>query len=172
VTLTDLAPPGVLDPSFSSEEAEATPWAVVRGQLSEAKVYWISTVRPDGRPHVTPIAGIWLDGTMYFVTGALERKAKNLESNRRSVITTGSNVLEGLDVVVEGTAVLERDTAKLRDLATAYRSKYGDLFDFQVRDGALRAGKSPDEALVFSIRATKVLAFAKGFTFSQTRFHF
>jgi hypothetical protein len=170
VTLTAPAGDGVLDSRFSSEDAEAAPWSVVEGQLTEAKVYWISTVRPDGRPHVTPIAGVWLDGSLCFTTGAGERKAMNLESNRRCIITTGSNVLEGLDVVVEGTAVRQRDPAQLGRLADAYRSKYVDLFDFEVRDGALRGGGASDEVLAFSLHATRVFAFGKGLTFSQTRF--
>lgn len=161
---------GRLDPRFSSPGAEATPWSVVEGQLAEAKVYWVSTVRPDGRPHVTPIAAVWLDGSLCFTTGPRERKALNLESSRRCVITTGSNLLEGLDVVVEGTAVRQREVVRLRALAAAYGVKYGDLFDFGVRDGVLRGGGSSDEVLAFELRATRAFAFGKGLTFSQTRF--
>ena len=60
---------------------------------------------PDGRPHVTPLIAIWLDDSLYFCTGATERKAKNLARNPHYVITTGCNRLEGLDIVVEGDAV-------------------------------------------------------------------
>jgi hypothetical protein len=170
VTLTAPARMGRLDPDFSSPGADATPWSVVEGQLTEAKVYWVSTVRPDGRPHVTPIAGIWSDGAFCFSTGPRERKAVNLETNRRCVVTTGSNLLEGLDVVLEGTVVRQRDVVRLRSLAAAYRSKYGGLFDFDVRDGVLRGAGSSDEVLVFELRANRAFAFGKGLTFSQTRF--
>lgn len=161
---------GELDQRYSSPGAEPTPWSVVEGQLAEARVYWLSTVRPDGRPHVTPIAAVWLDGSLSFTTGSRERKAMNLETNRRCVVTTGSNLLEGLDVVVEGIVGRQRDAARLRALAAGYRSKYRDLFDFDVRDGVLRGGGSPDEVLAFEVHATRVFAFGKGLTFSQTRF--
>jgi nitroimidazol reductase NimA-like FMN-containing flavoprotein (pyridoxamine 5'-phosphate oxidase superfamily) len=67
-----------LEPQFSSDDATATPWAEAREVLAAAKVYWLSTVRPDGRPHVTPTAAVWLDDALYFSTGQAERKARNL----------------------------------------------------------------------------------------------
>ena len=83
--------------------------------LQGAEVYWLSTVRPDGRPHVTPLLGVWLDGALYFCTGPTERKAKNLAQNPNCAVTTGRNGLaDGLDLVVEGAAAEVRDGAELR----------------------------------------------------------
>jgi hypothetical protein len=59
-------PMAELDSQFSSDEATPIPWAQGRERLEGAEVYWISTVRPDGRPHVTPLLSIWLDGALYF----------------------------------------------------------------------------------------------------------
>src|SRR5215217_7167056 len=92
-------PVAELDPGFSSPDATASPWLVAREILEQAEVYWLTTVRPDGRPHVTPLIASWLGDALYFCTGPDERKAKNLAENSRCVITTGSNTLsEGLDV--------------------------------------------------------------------------
>jgi hypothetical protein len=55
--------------AFSSPNAKPTKWSQARGELTGAEVYWHSTVRPDGRPHVTPLLGIWLEGALYFCTG-------------------------------------------------------------------------------------------------------
>ena len=77
-------------------------------------MYWLSTVRPDGRPHVTPLLGIWQDGALYFCTGPDERKAKNLARNPHCILTTGCNRLDGLDLVVEGQATKVSDPAELR----------------------------------------------------------
>ena len=41
-----------LEPQFSSDDATPTPWAEARECLEKAEVYWLSTVRSDGRPHV------------------------------------------------------------------------------------------------------------------------
>jgi hypothetical protein len=38
-----------LHQQFSSDTATATPWADAVAQLETAEVFWLSTVRPDGR---------------------------------------------------------------------------------------------------------------------------
>ena len=50
--------------AFSSDDAIPTEWGQARRELQDAEVYWLSTVRPEGRPHVTPLLGIWLDGAL------------------------------------------------------------------------------------------------------------
>lgn len=103
--MADKGPTGELEPQFSSEDATPRAWSEGRQRLEQAEVYWLSTVRPDGRPHVTPLLAVWLGGALYFCTGPHERKAKNLDQNPRCVLTTGCNALnEGLDLVVEGDA--------------------------------------------------------------------
>lgn len=157
-----------LDPSFSEAEATATPWQEARAQLGSAKIFWISTVRPDGRPHVTPLPTVWTDGALHFCTGPAERKARNLAGNPNLVLTTGCNTYDdGLDLVVEGEAVRVRDDAELRRLARMWTDKYGSDWRFEVRDGAFRHG--PGEAHVFRVAPTKVLGFSKGHPFGQTR---
>ena len=156
-----------LDTRFSSNDAKATPWAVGTDHLAKAEIYWLSTVRPDGRPHVTPLIAIWLDSSLYFCTGPDERKAKNLAQNPHCVVTTGNNSIgEGLDVVLEGMAVEVHDEVRLRELATAYKAKYD--WDFEVRDGAFY-NDAGGRALVFEVAPVKVLGFGKGDAFSQTR---
>lgn len=170
--MSEREPVAELEPQFSSDGATVTPWAEARRHLETAEVYWLSTVRPDGRPHVTPIASVWLDGELYFTTGQAERKAKNLARNSRCVITTGCNLLGGLDLVVEGDAVRVTDEARLQRLADGYVSKYGQLFRFRVRDGALYGEGGEDEVLAYELRPTKVFGFGKGESFSQSRWRF
>ena len=114
--------------AFSSDDAIPTEWREGRRELREAEVYWLSTVRLDGRPHVTPLLGIWLDGALYFCTGPDERKAKNLARNPRCILTTGCNRLDGLDLVVEGQAVEVSGPSELRSVADSFESKYGAHF--------------------------------------------
>ncbi len=54
--------------AFSSPDATPTAWSRARDELADADLYWLSTVRPDGRPHVTPLLGVWLEGALYFST--------------------------------------------------------------------------------------------------------
>ncbi len=90
-------PTAELDSQFSSAAATPIPWAEGRKCLEGAEVYWISTLCPDGRPHVTPLLSVWLDDALYFCTDPNERKAKNLARNPHCILTTGCNALdEGL----------------------------------------------------------------------------
>ncbi len=163
-------PAAELDARFSSDGATPTGWAQAREHLRDAEVYWLSTVRPDGRPHVTPLLSVWLDGALYFCTGPSERKAKNLARNPRCVLTTGCNRLdEGLDLVVEGDAARVNDDATLRRVADAYESKYGSDWHFTVRDGVFYS--EGGEALVYRVAPSTVFGFGKG-EFSQTRWLF
>ncbi len=165
-------PAAELDARFSSPGAKPVDWADAREHLEWAQVYWLSTVRPDGHPHVTPLVAGWLEGALYFCTGADERKAKNLAGNSRVAIVTGCNTLsEGLDVVVDGDAVQVRDTRLLERLAAAFSAKYGPPFRFTVRDGAF-LNEEGGEALVYEVRPRTAFGFRKGETFSQTRWRF
>jgi nitroimidazol reductase NimA-like FMN-containing flavoprotein (pyridoxamine 5'-phosphate oxidase superfamily) len=169
--MTVKDPVAELEPQFSSDGVTPTAWAEARSHLEKAEVYWLSTVRPDGRPHVTPLVAVWLDGALYFCTGRSERKAKNLAHNAHCVITTGCNNLsEGLDLVVEGDAVAVSDEAKLQRVADRYASKYDPPFHFTVRDGAFYG--EGGEALVYEVTPMTAFGFGKGESFSQTRWRF
>jgi nitroimidazol reductase NimA-like FMN-containing flavoprotein (pyridoxamine 5'-phosphate oxidase superfamily) len=162
-------PVAELNPRFSSADATATPWAEALGVLEAAEVFWLATVRPDGRPHVTPLLSVWLDGALYFCTGASERKAKNLVHNAHCILTTGCNTLQGLDLVVEGDAVPVSDEARLKRVAERYAAKYD--WQYAVRDGAFH-GDSGNVALVYQLVSSKALGFGKGKVSSQTRWRF
>jgi general stress protein 26 len=167
-------PVAELDPQFSSDGATATPWAEAIQTLEQAEIFWLSTVRPDGRPHVTPLLAIWLEGALYFCTGASERKARNLASNAHCILTTGCNGLDeqGLDLVVEGDAVLIRDAARLQQVADLYEAKYGSDWHFTVRDDGAFLGNDGNVALVYEVAPVTAFGFGRGTTFSQTRWHF
>src|SRR5262245_43469044 len=126
-------PSAELDERFSSPGASPTEWSQVTGVLRSAGVWWISTVRDGGRPHVTPLIAVWVEGALWFTTGPDEQKAVNLRQNQQCVLTTGCNRLEeGLDVVVEGRAELTGDEAVLTQVAGAYEGKYGADWRFEV----------------------------------------
>ncbi|MFG2328180.1 pyridoxamine 5'-phosphate oxidase family protein [Streptomyces sp. NPDC048604] len=160
-----------LDPRYSAPKAGALPWSRAREGLAAAEVYWLSTVRPDGRPHVTPLIAVWSGEALHFCTGPDERKARNLEQNPEVVLTTGSDRLdEGLDLVLEGEAVRVTDETRLRGLAAAWTDKYGPDWRFEVRAGAFVGDGGT--AVVFAVAPRTVFGFAKGDPFGQTRWRF
>jgi Pyridoxamine 5'-phosphate oxidase len=63
------APETKLDTRFSDAGAVAMSWNDTRRALEEAELFWITTVRRDGRPHTTPLVAVWLDEAIYFCTG-------------------------------------------------------------------------------------------------------
>ncbi len=56
-------------------------WAQVRERLVASKHYWLATVRPDGRPHVIPRWGVWVDDHFYYDGAPTTRHARNLAAN-------------------------------------------------------------------------------------------
>ena len=161
---------GRLDGRFSDPDAAGTPWPEVARALEDAELYWLTTVRADGRPHVTPLIGLFLEGAMHFCTGLREQKARNLEHNRRVAVTTGNNAwARGLDLVLEGSAARVTDRDELQGLADAYEAKYGSDWHFNVGDGVFGSGE--DAAAVFRVAPNKVIAFAKE-PHAQTTFRF
>jgi len=158
---------GTLDTRFS-EAGEPTAWADAGGALETAELYWLTTVRKGGRPHTTPLVGVWVDQSFVFCTGPAEQKARNLEHQTALTVVTGTNTWQtGLDVVVEGAAARVTGAQNLKALADAFRAKYGDDWDMTVDDEVF----DPEgvSAHVFRVTPTKVLAFAKS-PHGQTRF--
>ena len=178
MTTTPGSPPDptpLLDGRFSDTDATAVPWADTREVLEAAELSWLTTVRADGRPHVTPLVTVWLDDTVHFCTGPDEQKGHNLAANRHVVVTTGCNTWDaGLDVVVEGEATRVTDAATLDRLARAWGEKWDGRWTFTAGDGGFahegaRDGRIEGAVHVYAVRDAKVFAFGKG-TFSQTRY--
>jgi general stress protein 26 len=172
--MTFEAPITDLDSRFSTPDATALPWKDAEQQLQKAGVFWLSTVRPEGRPHVVPLIAVWLDGALYFGTSEGERKAKNLARNAQVTITTGcASFSEGLDIVVEGEAMVVSDEAKLRRIADAYVAKYGEDWRFPEGPGILFFEVTPTKA--FGFGRGELLAggpWSDGAYYNQTRWRF
>jgi general stress protein 26 len=151
----------------------ATPWEETRRVLEAAEVFWLSTVRADGRPHVTPIAAAWLDGILYFGTGSIAQKLKNLRRNPHVALTTGCNHLAtGFDIVVEGDAAPVTDTAAHERFYQQQAILWGEGWPIQLRDGILWDDSASEPLLLFAVTPTKVFATTRGDQWSQTRYQF
>jgi PPOX class probable F420-dependent enzyme len=106
------------------DDAQGTgllPWSWAVERLERSHDYWVATSRPDGRPHVMPVWGVWLDGAIWFSSSAGSRKARNLAGNPHCAITT-DNADE--PVVIEGTAVLIQDLEAIAGFVAATNRKY------------------------------------------------
>jgi Pyridoxamine 5'-phosphate oxidase len=170
--MPDLQPFAELDDRYGSPGAEATPWSVAWQAIEQAEIYWLSTVRADGRPHITPVVAVCLDGLAYFSSGPQEQKVQNLAGNLHCILMTGTNKMAtSLDVVLEGDGIRVTDAATLTRVAAAYGQKYDEPFHFAAGDGVLNGGGGGDSFL-FQIELAKAFCFGRGSTFTQTRYRF
>jgi hypothetical protein len=140
--MTERAP--AAEQPLVGEDGTATPWAAARQRLEHperGRTYWLATVRPDGRPHVMPLLGLWLDDAFYFVTSETTRKGQNLAHDPRCVITTSSTALPALDLILEGDARKVTDDATLQRVVGAYRSFME--WPLEVQDGLVVGPNAP-----------------------------
>jgi general stress protein 26 len=166
-------PTTTVDRRYSDPKADPVSWDETRRLLEAAELFWICTVRPDGRPHVTPLVATWVDEAIHFHTGAQEQKFANLRNNPHVVLLTGCNQWDrGVDVVVEGEAVHVTDPAVLGRLAPAWAPKWDGRWELSAGDGGFRHGDNDFESEVFSVVPTTVYAHAKGDPFGQTAHRF
>jgi hypothetical protein len=97
-------------------------WSAIQLRLEQAEQYWFATTRPDGRPHVVPLDGIWLDDLWYFGGAPQAVHQRNLGDNRQAAVHLADTMAV---VILEGTAefvTLAPDLAQR--LATASNTKY------------------------------------------------
>ena len=106
------------------EEAGMLDWPHAAEILAGASMYWVCSVRPDGRPHAVPVWGAYVDETLSLVTGGHRtRKARNIDANPSVVV----HVERGDDVViVEGQAArpTELDPATFERVRESFAAKY------------------------------------------------
>ena len=168
-----LQPHTTIDQRYSDPAAVAVAWSETEAALAAAELFWISTVRANGRPHVTPVVAAWAEGAIWFSTGAEEQKFANLSANPHVVLTTGCNRWDvGVDLVVEGDAVRVTDDVVLGRVAAAFTARWDGRWQFTARDGCFRGSDGSGEAMVFAVTPAKVFAHAKGDPFGATTHRF
>jgi nitroimidazol reductase NimA-like FMN-containing flavoprotein (pyridoxamine 5'-phosphate oxidase superfamily) len=167
--VSDQMPITTLDTRYSEEAAEAMPWTEAVVVLEQAQLFWVSSVRCDGRLHVTPVVAVWTDGALYFSSGPQEQKSRNLAADPHCAVTTGCNTWnEGVDFVLHGEVEIVRDLSQLQTVADAFGAKYGSDWAFEVNDDGTFSGP----ALVYRLHPDQALGFGKGHPFSHTRWDF
>ncbi len=89
------------------------------GAAGPAATFFLGTCRPDGTPDAAGVGAMWYEGDLYLTSGPGMRKARNLASNPRCTISVR---LEGIDLVLAGTAARTVDPALLEPVAAQYRA--------------------------------------------------
>jgi hypothetical protein len=78
---------------------------------------WLTTLNPDGSPHLTGVGALWVEGSYWFETGQSTRKGRNLARDPRCSMAVATHEF---DLVVDGTAELVTDAATVARLASIW----------------------------------------------------
>jgi hypothetical protein len=130
---------------------------------------WLSTINPDGSPHLTPVGFVQLDGVWYFTSGPGTRKSRNIAADPRCVVSFATHPF---DLVIEGSAARVTEADELRSIADEY-NRVG--WPAQVEGDALTAEYSAPSAgpppwRVYKITPSTVFAFGTAEPYGATRF--
>jgi PPOX class probable F420-dependent enzyme len=146
----------------ASEGTGLLPWESARERLQNSHDYWLATARPDGRPHLMPVWGVWLDEALWFSTSVWSRKARNLRGSSWCSVSTD----DALDpVVLEGTAQVRSGEPDRRRFLEVLNAKYSTGYGLDFLDGT--------ENLCLRVEPTTVFGLLQhDFTGSPTRWSF
>ena len=124
-------------------------WRAIEARLGRETTIWLSTVRPDERPHLVPVWFVWFDEKVYVATSSHSVKYDNLHHNQNVALSLGDtyNV-----VVLEGEAHAA-DRNLTEKVAEFFHHKY---------DWDFRADKNDNWRLV-EVTIHKILAWGDGF---------
>jgi hypothetical protein len=149
--------------------------SVLDGQLTQKPgsggpdrhTVWLSTINPDGSPHVTAVGVATHDGSWYFTSGPATRKSRNLARDARCVVSVAT---DPFDLVIEGAAHRTTTAAELAAVADAFGS-----WPCEVAGDALTAEYSAPSAgpapwHVYRLEPSTVFALGTSEPFGATRF--
>ncbi|HEX5013315.1 MAG TPA: pyridoxamine 5'-phosphate oxidase family protein [Candidatus Limnocylindrales bacterium] len=137
-------------------------WAHVEERLVSARVYWIATIGPSGRPRVRPVDGLYVDGVLYVGGSGETRWVRDLAANPK--VSVHLDIVDGDVVIVDGDAeVLQENSDEFAErMAAASGVKYPEY------------GMTPESYKgpgPIAIRPRKVIAWTD-FMKDPTRFRF
>ncbi|HET8846250.1 MAG TPA: TIGR03667 family PPOX class F420-dependent oxidoreductase [Ktedonobacteraceae bacterium] len=94
-------------------------------RLRENVIGWLTTVRPDGRPHAVAVWFLWDGETILIFSKPNQQKLRNLQNNP-NVLLLIDDTHQGSDPIsVEGTATLLKPS-EVDITLDAYVKKYGE----------------------------------------------
>ena len=105
----------------ADEGSGLLPWSWASERLARSHDCWLATVWPDGRPHVTPVWGVWLEDGLWWSCSPGSRKTRNVAQNPSVAATTDD---AASPVVVEGIAEPVTDAAAVSAFAGRVNAKY------------------------------------------------
>jgi hypothetical protein len=139
------------------------PWSKIDHWLLAFRTIWISTTRPDGRPHAVPVWYVWDGRSLYFISDRKLQKSKNLAQQPWTVVHAG----DGDDVIIlEGQSEIVTETGELERIDAAYRTKYVDP------GSGIQATIFEPNANLYRVRIRHIMAWEYGTVANRTDWRF
>jgi len=107
-------------------------WSWAEAKLLSSHDYWLCSVCPDGRPHVMPVWGVWMNEAFWFSSAVGSRKARNLLADGRCTAATDDALNP---VVLEGRADLRIAVDDRKAYLDASNAKYSVAYGLDFLDG-------------------------------------
>jgi len=149
------------DYGISKDSNGLLSWSFVVDCMNKSRNYWISSTRPDGRPHAMPVWGVWMNDTLYFGTSRKSVKANNLKAHPLVSAHTESG---DEAVIIEGVVEEVTDRSEFNAYTTATAKKYAGM--------PVEAEPDPG-TVIYKVIPKVILAWReKDFPVSSTRWRF
>jgi general stress protein 26 len=147
----------------ASQGSGLLPWSWAVERLRDSRNYWLTTVWPDGRPHVMPVWAVWMDetanandpeagtrpsGTLWFSSGLRSRKVRNIQAGS-DVSVAAEDALN--PVVLEGSVRIETENSALQAFLDAMNAKYATSYGPELIDPATNAAMEITPRWVFGL---------------------
>lgn len=138
------------------------PWSWALERLRESHNFWLATVWPDGRPHLSPVWAVWDEGGLWFSAGPRSRKIRNIRAGCPVSVSTED---PENPVVVEGIPELVTEHERLVRFVAVVNAKYRTEYPVEFF--------TPDQAVVATVRPERAFGLrASDFDGSPTRWTF
>jgi PPOX class probable F420-dependent enzyme len=110
------APPAGAPPAGASPTLEA--------RFAAEGIAWLTTVRPDGAPHVVPVWFLWDSGTFIVFSKPTARKVRNIAAEGRVMLAIGDPAADFDVQLIDGEAhLIDRPAIEVLDARLV--AKYG-----------------------------------------------
>jgi PPOX class probable F420-dependent enzyme len=138
------------------------PWSWALARLRDSHDFWMATVWPDGRPHLSPVWAVWDHDALWFSASPRSRKMRNIRAGSAVAVSTEDTENP---VVLEGTVELVTEPEWLVRFVGVVNLKYRTEYSVDFF--------SPDKAAVGRVRPRRAFGLmSSDFDGSPTRWTF
>lgn len=140
-------------------------WKEALRRLTEARNFWLATVRPDGRPHLMPVWAVWHEDALWFSSSLGSRKIRNLLAEPRCSLSTEDG---DRPVVVDGRAEIVTDLDRIAGFLAASNAKYQVDYGLDFLDPAVNATVRVEPDWAFALDEATFTTSPTSWNFSRT----